>query len=230
MERIVASSAFAKSDRLCSFLLHICELGLQGRVDEINETNIGARLFCRPDYDPTIDGIVRSHASRMRQRLERYFSEEGAEEPIRLFIPKGAYIPVFEARSSEAHKPQPVPHESASAEVDTAKMLATAVLAAFSNRLALWVLGPALALACITISYLLARQYRDSPRPLATATTHPLWAPFFGSNYPTTIVCADTSLAILQDLTERITRQASCISRIQTTASTSRRPPGQRQR
>jgi hypothetical protein len=32
---------------------------LTGRKDEINEINIGARLFGRPDYDPSIDGIVR---------------------------------------------------------------------------------------------------------------------------------------------------------------------------
>jgi hypothetical protein len=108
VERIVASPSFVKSDRLCSFLTHICELSLTGRNDEINEVNIGARLFGRPDYDPSIDGIVRSHASRMRQRLEQYFSQEGAEEPIRLTIPKGAYIPVFDLRPCTLAVPEGV--------------------------------------------------------------------------------------------------------------------------
>lgn len=77
-----------KSDRLCKFLAYVCELSLQGREHEISEVNIGAQLFGRPNYDPTVDGIVRSHASRMRQRLDQYFEAEGANEPVRLMIPK----------------------------------------------------------------------------------------------------------------------------------------------
>ena len=97
VERIVASPCFVKSPRLCSFLIYICDLFLRGRADEINELNIGEALFDRPaNYDPSADGIVRSHASRLRQRLDQYFSEEGAQEPIRLLIPKGGYMPVFE--------------------------------------------------------------------------------------------------------------------------------------
>src|ERR1700735_3723741 len=93
VERIVASPCFVKSPRLCSFLIYICDLCLRGRHDELNELNIGGALFDRPaNYDPSADGIVRSHASRLRQRLEQYFSEEGAQEPIRLLIPKGGYM------------------------------------------------------------------------------------------------------------------------------------------
>src|SRR5580704_16054238 len=105
VERIVASPCFVKSPRLCSFLIYICDLFLHGRGDEINELNIGEALFDRPaNYDPSADGIVRSHASRLRQRLDQYFSEDGAQEPIRLLIPKGGYLPVFEPRTlSEPH-------------------------------------------------------------------------------------------------------------------------------
>jgi hypothetical protein len=71
--------------------MHLCELALDGRSDEINEQSIGEALFERaPNYDPSIDGIVRSHASRLRQRLEQYFSEEGAHETVRLSIPRAA--------------------------------------------------------------------------------------------------------------------------------------------
>ena len=74
VERIIASPYFVKSPRLCSILSFICELSLQGRDEEINELNIGTSLFGRaPNYDPSVDGIVRSHASRLRQRLEQYF-------------------------------------------------------------------------------------------------------------------------------------------------------------
>jgi len=80
------------------------------------------------------------------------------------------------------------------------------------NRLALWILGPALALAYITISCLLVRQHRDAPRKAAAATSHPLWTRLFSSDHPTTIVCADSSLAILQDLTEHTVKLPSYLN------------------
>jgi hypothetical protein len=76
--RVVESSAFAKSERLSSFLICICDLTLSGRANEINEQKIGTTVFGRPlDYDSTIDGIVRPQASRLRQRLDLYFNGEG---------------------------------------------------------------------------------------------------------------------------------------------------------
>jgi hypothetical protein len=202
VRRIVVSPAFVKSDRLCSFLLYICELNLQGRADEINEINIGARLFGRPDYDPSVDGIVRSHASRMRQRLEQYFSGEGAEEPIRLLIPKGAYIPVFEPRCSKIPARQAAPLESTPAAVADSILAASSASPTSSrNHLTLSILGAGLVVACITIVYLLAPQHRKVPEKLSPVNAHPLWTLFFRSNRPATIVCADSSLAILQDLT-----------------------------
>ena len=51
----------------------------------------------RPDTTQAKDNIVRVQASRLRQRLETYFSEEGAGEELRLVIPKGTYVPRFES-------------------------------------------------------------------------------------------------------------------------------------
>lgn len=95
--RIIASKYFLRSERLSSFLQHICELEIQGRVSEINEKDIGRTVFQLPtDYDPSIDGIVRSHASRLRRKLEMYYLNEGRQETVRLVIPRGAYQPRFE--------------------------------------------------------------------------------------------------------------------------------------
>lgn len=97
VEKIVASEAFAKTARLSQFLAYVCELGLTGRSDEINEQNIGEQVFERPPgYDPGQDNIVRVQASRLRQRLETYFANEGASEQLRIVIPKGTYVPRFE--------------------------------------------------------------------------------------------------------------------------------------
>lgn len=97
MQRIVVSGPFSKSERLSSFLLHICELEIQGRAAELSEKEIGHSVFRLPiDYDPSADGIVRSHASRLRRRLEMYYMREGREERVRIVIPRGSYQPRFE--------------------------------------------------------------------------------------------------------------------------------------
>lgn len=196
VQRVLASSAFAKSDRLCQFLTFICELSLQGCENEINEVNIGARLFGRPNYDPAVDGIVRSHASRLRQRLEQHFSTEGAHEPLRIVIPKGSYVPVFE--------PRPV---SLGAPIEPAPVLPKPIgltpdqRPGHSSRRIIWALGITLCLSCIAIAWLTfllrGRVNHDSQ----TIDSHPLWNFFFGTGHQSVVVCSDTSLTELEDMT-----------------------------
>lgn len=203
VERIVASPPFAKSDRLSSFLLYVSERTLRGRNDEINEISIGADLFNRPNYDPSTDGLVRSHASRLRQRLEQYFSENGAEEPIRLIIPKGGYVPVFQLQSPTSFSAErgipetPSPNAGTiSPANDNSPERKTAIL---STR----VLALALLLACAFIAYLVPLAYRSHTNMPSKAETHPIWKLFFGSGQKTMIVCSDTSLATFEDLTRK---------------------------
>ncbi len=110
LRRVLASSVFQKSERLSSLLIHICELAFLNREKDLNEQKIGAAVFDRAlDYDSSIDGIVRTQASRLRKRLELYFNGEGADEPIRIVIPRGGYVPLFEPRASPL--PAAVPPE-----------------------------------------------------------------------------------------------------------------------
>lgn len=101
IQRIVRSQTFGRSERLSALLTYVCEMVHQGREAEINEQRIGQAVFERaPDYDSSVDGIVRSQASRLRQRLELYFQTEGANESLRVMIPRGGYVPVFETWSN----------------------------------------------------------------------------------------------------------------------------------
>jgi hypothetical protein len=203
VERIVASPSFVKSPRLCSILLFICELSLSGRNDEISELSIGATVFGRAhNYDPSIDGIVRSHASRLRQRLEQYFSEEGAHDAIRLSIPKGGYVPVFQQIIS----PQVTEEKDSAAlfAVADAGALTPSVSASTSesiHRRLLWVLSIALVLACSCIVYLLAASRFHMDAAQSSVATHPFWKTFFSASHPTLVICSDTGLTILENLT-----------------------------
>ncbi|WP_334266991.1 hypothetical protein [Edaphobacter sp. HDX4] len=188
---------------MSSFLLYICERALTGRDDEINEISIGADLFNRPNYDPASDGLVRSHASRLRQRLEQYFSEDGAQEPIRLIIPKGGYIPRFQTQvptlePSESATPESVwlPSEAALSDQKSSPDRAAIPVST-------WILAAALLLACGVIAYLLPLAHRAHTNSLSRSEAHPFWRLFFGSGQNTTVVCSDTSLATLEDVTRQ---------------------------
>ena len=50
----------------------------------------------RSDFDQSIDPIVSIQASRLRRALARYYETAGKRDPIRIVIPKGTYVPVFE--------------------------------------------------------------------------------------------------------------------------------------
>jgi hypothetical protein len=201
VERIVASPSFIRSPRLCSLLMHLCELALEGRSDEINEQSIGGALFDRaPNYDPSVDGIVRSHASRLRQRLDQYFSEEGTHETVRLTIPKGGYTPLFEPQSlpvlqleSAVPSLSPAP-ESIDQPADAQKKL----LLSNRYRLLFWATGVALIAACVFIFVLLTHTQFARAVP---AAKHPLWSTLFRPDQTTLIVASDTGLTSLQTVT-----------------------------
>ena len=117
VQRIVASKEFQRANRLRDFLLYIVDGTVANSPHELTETLIGHRVFGRPAmYNTGEDSIVRTEARILRQRLERYFTGEGRDEPIVLEIPKGAYVPAFHRRDSSivgderraAHEPVPV--------------------------------------------------------------------------------------------------------------------------
>src|SRR4051794_6681300 len=96
LERILASSGFARNERLSRFLRFLVEQHLDGKDDEIKETSIAVEVFGRrPDYDPRVDSIVRTEAGRLRARLTEYYAGEGRGAAGLIEIPKGAYVPVF---------------------------------------------------------------------------------------------------------------------------------------
>jgi len=104
--QILASPEFDSSRRSRDFLRFAVEETLEGRPDGINQYTIATRIFGRrDDFDPTVDPIVRIQAGRLRRALERYYLVAGTEDPVRIELPKGTYVPVF-CWASEA-KPGP---------------------------------------------------------------------------------------------------------------------------
>lgn len=98
LERILASRGFASAGRLSRLLRHVVEKTLAGETDQLKEYSVGMEVFDRDDkYDPRIDSIVRVEAGRLRSRLDEYYNADGAADPVRISLPRGAYAAVFEA-------------------------------------------------------------------------------------------------------------------------------------
>lgn len=108
VEKILASTEFHRTTRLRDFLLYVVDRKLAHSPGEVTESLIGHRVFGRREnYNTGEDSIVRTEARLLRQRLARYFSEEGANEPLVLEIPKGSYLPVFYRRDQASALPSP---------------------------------------------------------------------------------------------------------------------------
>jgi len=101
--RILKNPALASSPSLCRFLRYIVEETLAGRSSTIKEYSLGVHVFGRGDeFNPRLDPIVRVQARNLRARIARYYASEGANDPIVIELPKGAYVPVFNYRAMPA--------------------------------------------------------------------------------------------------------------------------------
>ena len=95
LELVLASSGFARNERLSGFLRFVVERHLAARDEEIKESLIAVEVFRRkPDYDPKVDSIVRTEAGRLRARLAEYYAGPGSVDPIVIELPKGGYVPL----------------------------------------------------------------------------------------------------------------------------------------
>lgn len=97
LEAVLASSLFVRTPSLANLLSYLCRKYFQGEADLLKEYTIGVEAFGRaPDFDKKEDSIVRVEIRRLREKLRQYYETEGADHSIRLTIPVGHYVPVFQ--------------------------------------------------------------------------------------------------------------------------------------
>jgi TolB-like protein len=105
LDRITSSGEFRKCLQLVRFLRFAVNEALLRRAGGSKERLIGMEVFGRPaDYDAGADPVVRVEARRLRRKLAEYYSGDGREDPIEVRLPKGGYLPTFEARTSRILK------------------------------------------------------------------------------------------------------------------------------
>ena len=96
LQRILASPEFHATPRQRDFLQFVVTETVAGRAKEIKAYTVATRVFGRKEhFDQSIDPIVSIQASGLRRALERYYLVAGREDPVRIDIPRGGYVPTF---------------------------------------------------------------------------------------------------------------------------------------
>jgi hypothetical protein len=193
VDRVVESRYFSKSARLRDMLQYLSGRVLRDGASEIHEQEVGREVFGRAsDYDTASDNTVRVHASTLRKRLEQYFANEGAAEPMVIELPKGNYALTFRERSAPPKVEEP----------------ALVLPAQPGKNRAVWALAAvAIAFAGTTI-WLAVQRPGSTPAPLMTGkpTVSELWTSVFRPGQPSSIVLDDAAIGLYQEQTGRTVR------------------------
>nr|WP_261331436.1 adenylate cyclase [Rhizobium leguminosarum] len=95
LQRIISCPEFRRVGRTGVFLTYLVEETLAGRGHRIKGYSIAIEVFKRPESFTQDDPVVRIEAGTLRRELERYYLVAGRNDPVRIGIPKGAYVPTF---------------------------------------------------------------------------------------------------------------------------------------
>jgi hypothetical protein len=107
LKRLLAHPLFTNSKRYPVLLAYTVEQALLGNAGELKERTIGVEAFGRePNYDVSLDPVVRMTAAEVRRRLIQYYyspdcSPDHAGELI-IELPVGSYVPLFREPSPHA--------------------------------------------------------------------------------------------------------------------------------
>ena len=108
VDRISRSDGFRKSERLRRFLQFTVERTLAGDIWQLRENVIAREVFDRPaSFDPRVESIVRVEAKRLRRKLDEYYRNGGADDPVLIAFRTGSYVPeIRENRQRTLHSPR----------------------------------------------------------------------------------------------------------------------------
>jgi hypothetical protein len=99
LTRILTSQEFERAESLGRMVQYVVDRTLLGDTAGLKEYVVGVEAFELPtDFDPKCCALVRVQAIRLRRKLERYYSGSGANNPVRIAVPKGGYAARFERK------------------------------------------------------------------------------------------------------------------------------------
>jgi hypothetical protein len=213
LERVVASPQLSRAARMREFLLYVGRRSLKEGCDLIPEQEIGSAVFGRPpSYDTNADNIVRVNATDLRKRVEAYFEADGAQEAVILDIPRGSYKPVFHYRAVAPRlvepKIEPPGATHATASDISISPLPTPISGSrqASDRRLHALAGVLIAILAIACGALWVQNHamRRSLFPWQTTPSmNSFWSGILDVRPDTDVILADTSFALIEDITKR---------------------------
>lgn len=205
MHQIVESQYFVKAEQLRKILVYVVQRHLLDPTVTFSEQDIACgALGRRGDFNPVDDNIVRVQMGHIRRRLDLYFSTEGRNEPLIMSVPKGTYVPHFEARveapTTSEHSLIPVLQEKTP---DNRIELPAAKAKGWLN-IRYWAIALT-PMLCAVLFFVLGR---ESSKPVSSSQNspalstiqNPLLKRIFVTDLPVSIVVADINLVILQNV------------------------------
>ena len=100
LQKIVESKPFVNSKKYITLLTYLLDSSIDGNVPK--EYTIAIDVFERTkSFNQSEDTIVRYYMHRLRQKIDKYYKEEGREDEIRMVIPKGHYEVKFLQKPKE---------------------------------------------------------------------------------------------------------------------------------
>ncbi|ASV84652.1 tetratricopeptide repeat family protein [Ochrobactrum quorumnocens] len=115
LERILSSREFPSGGRGAAFLKYITEEALAGRAHRLKAYSVAIEVFGRNAGFSQDDPVVRIEAGRLRRHIERYYLVAGQNDPIRIDIPKGGYVPSFTWNDAPTEVAENEPNEARNA-------------------------------------------------------------------------------------------------------------------
>ena len=190
VDRLLASNTFHASEVLRRLLKFLADKTFSGEADDLKEYSIGLDALGKPPtYDPRQDAAVRLQASRLRQKLEDYYRNEGKNDSLVIELPKGRFKIVWHL-SGDTFPLAAAP--LATMVVPPPAVASPPVNGVESSNLKKWrSLAIGLAAISIVLAFLeirsLARPARtlvmSSAIPGSTAELDALWSPFLLSTH-----------------------------------------------
>ncbi|WMS42231.1 hypothetical protein RDV64_19515 [Acuticoccus sp. MNP-M23] len=172
--RVLACAEFAASERRREFLRHIVEECLAGRGASLKGYNIAVDVFHRDeDFDSQADPVVRLEARRLRRDLDSYYMGPGSQDPVRIFIPKGAYVPHYEWRDVPSAPLLEIPPEHPASADETNPPPPDAEKPGASRVRLFQISGAIVAMAVIAVAIAVTGVFRSPTQPVPMSKGEP---------------------------------------------------------
>ena len=110
LERITTSPEFKATPNQMAFLKFVVNQALADKAHTIRGYTVATKVFGRgKDFNQNKDPIVSVQAAGLRRALAHYYRTTGRNDPLRIDIPKGSYVPVFNQHSGRGRAAADMP-------------------------------------------------------------------------------------------------------------------------